>query len=93
MHGLLTDTCIHEIVRHYGDYKETSRSQVNLLDPTWLRNQEMDGFPDPPDDKPPALFKAHDNAYGELQGLAIPFSENNKHWTVIYVNLEELGAI
>jgi hypothetical protein len=87
-HGWLTDTTIRHIIRQHGNFSTTS--QISFVDPTWLAAWEKGGCQAP---SPHPYFLTTTTSSGDRPiGLAMPFNENNGHWSVIWVNFEERGA-
>ncbi|CZR52486.1 uncharacterized protein PAC_02363 [Phialocephala subalpina] len=85
--GWLTDSCIREVIARFGNLKT---SRVNIIDPNWFREWIRQGFPVP--EVTPDFF-APNQGVAFVQGLAIPFNEDNRHWSAIYVDLEHCSAI
>ncbi|KUJ12558.1 uncharacterized protein LY89DRAFT_673516 [Mollisia scopiformis] len=87
--GWLTDTAIRTIINYYGNTSPSSH--ITFVNPTWLGTWERMGrvLPDPL----PAFLTGRNQGGHRPVGLAIPFNEDNGHWTTIYVNLEARGAI
>jgi hypothetical protein len=84
----LTDACIHELISRFGNFKNP---RISIVDPSWLNEWiRLDGY-SPPDT--PIFFQPRNGAVGRPTGLVIPFNEGNKHWTVLYVDLEGCGGV
>jgi hypothetical protein len=85
--GWLTDTCIREIVARFGDL---TSSRVNIVDPVWFGAWIQENGHAPA--TTPVFFKSRPGVRA-VTGLAIPFNEGQNHWTALYIDLENCGAI